>query len=111
MGEQSSAARGCDWRRLQLSFSHTGLDRGVHALEASISAIVLVFVSLKVWTTRVILDDIGIRWAFWNESSELRWDQVSGLGFKREVSGGEGPGVGSTSGFWNREAGGSGSCR
>src|SRR5258708_15443940 len=60
------------------------LDRGMLALEAVIVAIVLVFVSVKVWTTSVILDDIGIRWALSNESGELRWDQVSGLGYKRE---------------------------
>jgi hypothetical protein len=52
----------------------------------SIYLVFWILLSLQAWTTRVIVDEIGIRWHTLRESGRLPWGAISSLGYRREVS-------------------------
>jgi hypothetical protein len=44
------------------------------------------WLSWVVWMTVIKIDEIGIRWKGWGRPGRLRWEDISGLGFERQVA-------------------------
>jgi hypothetical protein len=52
----------------------------------SLATIVMIWLSWRAWTTLVVIDDMGIRWRGSRSSGQLRWGEISGLGYRRVVA-------------------------
>jgi hypothetical protein len=53
-------------------------------------AIYLVRESWLDWTTQVTVDEVGIRWTRGSVEEALRWEEISGLGYRYETRAGRG---------------------